>query len=508
MQHRVRHANTLGYGGRSLLILALAATVASVLLADPQPVTVLHFNDSHGHLEIPEAQEGEVALGGIARMATVVAEVRAYNKKHDIPTLVLSAGDVLQGTPLSTVFKGEADFRCLNLFPLDAMCIGNHEFDYGMANLRKLIDLANFPLLSANIRRESDGARVFDGAVVKQIGNDVCIIIGLTTPETRVTTMPSNVAGLVFEDQVQVARTLVGRILHYRDYLIIGLTHLGYEEDIKLAMQVPGLDVIIGGHSHTLPDAEKLVGDTIVIQAGCHGDYLGQLDMTVDEGKVTRHRWFLRPMDDRIEPRPDVEAVVEEYVNRLGKELEKVVAVTKVSLDGEREHVRSQETNLGNLVTDAMRALSGAEIALCNGGGIRAGIDEGEITFGEVLTVLPFGNELCTVKLTGAQVEAVLAESASRDRPDGGFMHVAGLKVVIEGKEVKEVTVGDEPLDPDRVYLVATNNFLLQGGDGYEVFKEGKDPYEVGTKLSAAVVQYLTDMKEVAPEVEGRIVIR
>jgi len=500
-------SSTTPRAARLLLILALAAVQASVLFADPQPVTILHFNDSHGHIEIPEAEEGEVALGGIARMAAVVSEVRAYNHEHDIATLVLCAGDVLQGTPLSTVFRGEADFKCLNLFPLDAMCIGNHEFDYGMANLRDLIDMAEFPLLSANIRRESDGTRVFDGAMLEQIGDDVCVIIGLTTPETRVTTMPSNVAGFVFENQVQVARTLVDRILHHRDYLIIGLTHLGYEEDLKLAMQVPGLDIIIGGHSHTLPDAAKLVGDTIVIQAGCHGEFLGQLDLVVDEGKVTRHRWFLRPMDERIEPRPDVQAVVEEYVNRLGKELEKVVAVTKVPLDGEREHVRSQETNLGNLITDAMRAISGAEIAFCNGGGIRAGIDEGEITFGEVLTVLPFGNELCTVKLTGAQVKAVLAESASRERPDGGFMHVAGMKVVIEGNELREVTVGEEPIDPDGVYLVATNNFLLEGGDGYDVFKQGKDPYEVGTKLSAAVVQYLTDRKEVAPEVEGRIVI-
>jgi len=195
-------------------------------------------------------------------------------------------------------------------------------------------------------------------------------------------------------------------------------------------------------------------------------------------------------------------------VNRLGKELEQVIARTTVPLEGERDLVRSQETNLGNLVTDAMRALSGAEIAFANAGGIRASIDRGDITMGEVLQVLPFGNELCTVKLTGAQVRGVLAEVASRQRPDGGFMQVSGLKVVIEGTEVKEVLVGEQPLDDNRQYLVATNNFLLEGGDGYDVFKAGTDPYEVGTKLSAAVVQYLKDMKQVAPEVEGRITIR
>ncbi len=508
MLSNLRSSQVVWRAFRVLLMVTLVTALASGLFADPQPVTILHFNDSHGHIEIPEAEEGQVALGGISRMAAVMAEVRAYNRAHDIPTLVLSAGDVLQGTPLSTVFKGEADFKCLNLFPLDAMCIGNHEFDFGLPNLHKLIEQANFPILSANIRRESDRTRVFDGALVKEIGDEVCVIIGLTTPETRVTTMPSNVAGLLFEDAATVAKTLVDRILRHRDYLIIGLTHLGFEEDVKLARQVPGLDVIIGGHSHTLLEQAKLVGDTIVLQADCHGRFLGQLDLIVDEGKVTRHRWFLRPMDEHIEPRHDVEAIVEDYVNRLGEELEQVVAVASVFLDGEREHVRSRETNLGNLITDAMRALSGAEIAFCNGGGIRASIDEGPITMGEVLQVLPFGNELCTVKLTGEQVKGVLAESASREPGDGGFMQISGLKVVIKDGQVEEVTVNGEPLAADKVYLVATNNFLLQGGDGYDIFKAGQEPYEVGTRLAAAVEQYLTDIGEVAPEVEGRIVIK
>jgi 5'-nucleotidase/UDP-sugar diphosphatase len=492
---------------RPMLAFALSVLLASALLAE-QPVTVLHFNDSHGHVEIPEAKEGEVALGGIARMAAAIAEVKAYNDDHDVSTLVLSAGDALQGTPLSTVFKGEVDFRCFNMFPLDAMCIGNHEFDYGLPNLRRLINQADFPVLSSNIRRASDGTRVFDGALVKEIGDEVAVIIGLTTPETSVTTMPSNVAGLTFEDPVAAAKTLVDRILLHRDYLIIALTHLGFEEDVKLATAVPGLDVIVGGHTHTVLEQEKIVGDTIVVTAGAYGEFLGQLDMVVDQGKITRHRWFLRPMDRYQEPRADVEAVVQDYVNRLGEELEQVVAVSKVPLDGQREHVRNQETNLGNLVADAMRAISGAEVALTNAGGIRASIDEGPITMGEVLTVLPFGNELCTVKLTGAQIKAILADSTSRDPDAGGFMQVSGVKVVVEGNEVTEITVNDEPLDPERTYLVATNDFMLEGGDGYDIFKEGQDPYQVGTKLSGAVVQYLTDQKEVAPEVEGRIVIK
>ncbi len=490
---------------RTLRLLAIVALVLLTLtFASADKITLLHFNDFHGNVEIPD--EGK--LGGIARIAAAAQQVRDANSAAGVETLTLIAGDILQGTPMSTLFHGEADFKCLNIMPVDAMCLGNHEFDYGMPNLHRLIEIAEFPLLSANIRRKLDDTRVFPGVEVRSFGDEKAVIIGLTTPETNVTTMPSNVANITFEDPIEVAQTLCDRIMGERDHLIIALTHMGFDEDIKLAQAVPDLDVIVGGHSHTYLEQPRMVGNTLVVSAEAWGKYLGQLDLDVTDGKITDSAWKLISMDENITPREDVAAVVASYVDKMGEALQRVAGEAAVVLDGERANVRSGETNLGNMITDAMRLVSGAPIAMQNGGGIRASIDAGPITLEEILTVLPFGNEVATVELTGAQIMEVLATSAARERPDGGFLQVSGLKVVINGNKLESVTMDGAPLDPRKVYLVATNAFLMEGGDGFETFTHGKNPYYVGTKLDTSVVSYLTEHGTVAPEVEGRIVIK
>ncbi len=484
--------------------LVVGMVLLTLVACSAERLTVLHFNDFHGNVENPE--EGK--LGGIARIATAAKEIRDANDEVGDTTLMLLAGDVLQGTPMSTLFHGEAEFECLNLLPVDAMCLGNHEFDYGMPNLHKLEEIADFPMLAANIRRKIDDTRVFPGVVVRRFGNEKAVIIGLTTPETVVTTMPSNVANIKFEDPVEVARTLCRRIMGQGDHLIIALTHLGFGEDIKLAQAVPDIDVIIGGHSHTYIEEPRMVGDTLVITAEAWGKYLGRLDLQVEEGRIVGHQWRLIPMDDTVPARPDVAEVVAEYVGQMGTALQRVAGIADVPLDGERANVRSRETNLGNLITDAMRLVSGTPIAMQNGGGIRASIDAGPITLEEILTVLPFGNEVATVELTGEQIIEVLANAAARERPNGGFLQVSGIQVVIAGNKIESVTMDGAPLDLTKTYLVATNAFLMEGGDGFATFTEGKNPYYVGTKLDTSVVSYLTQHGTVAPEIEGRIVIK
>jgi len=492
---------------RLRLLTVVAAMLLTLIIAAAEPITLLHFNDFHG--QMPLAEEGK--LGGIARIATAIEQIKRENaaRANQPATLVLLAGDAVQGTPMSTLFRGEAEFKCLNLLPVDAMCVGNHEFDYGLPNLHRLIGMAQFPVLSANIRRRLDDTRVFPGVEVRSFGSERAVIIGLTTPETAVTTMPSNVANLKFEDPIEVARTLCRRIMGQRDHLIIALTHLGFEEDLKLARAVPDLDVIIGGHSHTYLAEPEIVGNTIVVSAEAWGKYLGRLDLTVEAGKVTSHHWQLIPIDGSLASRADVQAVVDHYSALMGEALRKVVGHTTVFLDGERANVRSRETNLGNLITDAMCLVSGAQICFQNGGGIRASIAAGPITMEDILKVLPFGNEVATVELTGEQVRQVLEIAAAREPGDGGFLQLSGLKVVYSGGKVESVTLADgSPLDPNRRYRVGTNDFLMQGGDGYTPFTQGANPYMVGTKLDTAVVSYLTAHGTVAPAVEGRIVIR
>ncbi|MGC9320278.1 MAG: bifunctional metallophosphatase/5'-nucleotidase, partial [Armatimonadota bacterium] len=437
-----------------------------------------------------------------------INEIRAANEAAGAQTLVLIAGDVLQGTPLSTVFKGEVDFVALNAMDVDAMVVGNHEFDFGMPNLHRLIEMARFPILSANIRRRADATRVFPGTARFTVGDEMVVVVGLTTPETRITTKPSNVANLTFEEPAEVASMLAERITRTRDRLIVALTHLGHEQDIALARGVPKLDVIVGGHSHTKVETAAQVGPSLVVQAGSYGHYLGRLDLVIDDGRVSSYDYQLIPMEASRPEDAEVRAIVEGYSARLGEAMRKVVGTAEVPLDGEREHVRSGETNLGNAITDAMRLVSGAPIALHNGGGIRASIDAGPITLGEVLQVLPFGNEVATVELTGRQLHDILHQSIAAERPFGGFLHVSGLRIAAEGARIVEVTVGDEPLDLQETYLVATNAFLLEGGDGYETFTEGRNPYYVGTKLDTAFVQYISELGSIAPQEEGRIVIR
>lgn len=497
----------LNLRGRIVPLVALAMILALTCgaWATPQRVTILHFNDFHGNVLTPE-DAGD--LGGIARIAGMADRVRAENEAEGAATLLLIAGDILQGTPLSTVFHGEADFRALNLMDVSAMAIGNHEFDYGMPNLHRLIEMAEFPVLSANIRRKADGTLVFDGTERFMIGDEMVVVMGLTTPETRVTTMPTNVENLIFEDPAETAAMLAERITRTRDRVVVALTHLGYDEDLELARAVPALDVVVGGHSHTKVDEAQRVGNAIVVQAKGYGEYLGRLDLVIDEGRVVDHRYALIPMDESVPEDAAVAAVVAEYQNRLDDAIKRVVGVAEIPLNGEREDVRSGETNLGNAITDAMRLVSGAPIALHNGGGIRASIDAGPITLEEVLQVLPFGNEVATLELTGGQLRQILQRSVAESKPFGGFLHVSGLTIVAADGKLTSVMVGDEPLDDGKTYTVATNAFLMEGGDGYETFTEGKKQYYVGTKLDTSFVQYLTKHESISPEVEGRITIR
>lgn len=496
-------------GGRSGALLLVAVLTLAVLScsawAAPQQVTILHFNDFHGHVLTPDDEDG---LGGIARIAAAIEQVRAENAQVGATTLVLIAGDVLQGTPYSTIFRGEVDVMALNVIGIDAMALGNHEFDYGMPNLHRLIEMADFPMLSANIRRKTDNTLAFPGTARFMAGDEMIVVMGLTTPETRVTTMPSNVANFEFEEPAEVAALLTERITRTQDRLVIALTHLGHEEDIDLARAVPGLDVIVGGHSHTKVEEAVRVGDTLVVQAKSHGQYLGRLDLTVENGRVREYDYRLIPMDASVGEHAAVAAVVADYQAQMDDAIKQVVGFTEVPLDGVRENVRSGETNLGNVITDAMRLVSGAQVALQNAGGIRASIAAGEITLEDVMQVEPFGNELATVELTGAQLREILQRSVAAEKPFGGFLQVSGLNIVAVDGVITEVMVGDSPLDEGEIYLVATNAFLLEGGDGYGTFTEGRSPYYVGTRLDTAFVQYLSEHGTIAPQVEGRIVMR
>ena len=473
--------------------------------AQPQYVTIMHFNDLHGQLlPFESGDRGEV--GGIARLATLVEETRAWNAPHHVFTLLLEAGDILQGTPLSTVFQGEPDFTCLNMMGVDVMTIGNHEFDFGQDNLNARVRQAHFPIISANVRRAQDGKPLAPPSVTLDVDGVKALVFGLTSKDTPIESAAKNVAGLEFLDPIEVARQIV-EANRTECPIIMALTHIGLNEDIALAKAVPGIDIIVGAHSHDALPQPMRVGDTLICQAGSKGAYLGQLDAFFANGDVAKYRGFLRPTDAAVTPDPAVAKVAQTYADRLGTKIKRVLATSKVPLNGDRDTLRSRETNLGDLLCNLCRSYAQADVALLNGGGIRASIDAGPITVEEVMLVLPFGNQVATVEVTGEVLLEALQHNASLPRPDGGFLQVSGLSMTIHGNDVRDVKVGGQPLDPAKTYKVVLPDFLLTGGNGFTMFAKGTDPRFLGTTIDAIVVEGLETMQTVDQETDGRIVV-
>jgi 2',3'-cyclic-nucleotide 2'-phosphodiesterase (5'-nucleotidase family) len=487
----------------------LAILLASLVLAGAAPaqyLTILHFNDFHGQL-LPYEVKGEGERGGLARLATLARETRAWNEPHRVSTLLLEAGDILQGTPLSTVFHGEPDFTGLNLMRVDAMAVGNHEFDFGQDNLRARVKQARSPIISANIRRADAHEPLAPPTVAFDVSGTPALVFGLTSKDTPIESAAKNVVGLEFLDPVQVAREIV-EANRDRYPILIALTHIGLQEDIALAKAVPGIDIIIGAHSHDVVEKPLEVNGTLICQAGSRAAYLGQLDAFFVDGRITRHRGFLRAVDASVKADPAVDAIVRRYAELLGPRLKRVVATSTVPLVGDRDTVRSRETNLGNLLADIARSFAQADLALLNGGGIRASIDAGPITVDEVMTVLPFGNQLATVEMSGDALLQVLRHNAGLPRPDGGFLQVSGISMAIRGREVSDVLIGGAPLEPARMYKVVTYDFLLTGGNGYTMFAAGVSPRFLGTTIDAVVLDALAAMQTVSPATEGRLTVQ
>jgi 5'-nucleotidase/UDP-sugar diphosphatase len=493
----------------SRIRLAPFAMVAVALLlagvAQPQYVTVLHFNDFHGQLlPLPVKDDGEV--GGISRIATLVEQTRAWNEPHHVFTLLLEAGDILQGTPLSTVFHGEPDFECLNMMGVNVMVVGNHEFDFGQENLRARMAQAHFPVISANVRYADTKRPLAPPTVAFELDGVKALVFGLTSKDTPIESAAKNVTGLEFLDPVEVARRIVEA--NRDEYpILIALTHIGLDEDIALAKAVPGIDIIIGAHSHDVVREPMRVGDTLICQAGSKGAYLGQLDAFFANGDVAKYRGFLRPVDSTVEPDAAVEAVVQRYANQLSGKLKRVIADSKGPLNGDRDTLRSRETNLGDLLADICRRFGQADVALVNGGGIRNSIDAGPVTVEEVMLVLPYGNQLATVELTGEVLLEALRHDAALPRPDGGFLQVSGLSMTVRGSDVEDVKVGGEPLDSQKTYKVILPDFLLTGGNGFSMFAKGSDPRFLGTTMEAVVIEALEAMKTIDQQADGRLVV-
>lgn len=478
---------------------------------EPVRLTVLFFNDLHGHLlpfTVKQEDGTRAEVGGIARMATLIKRIRTENEAKGAKTLVLVAGDILQGTPMSTVFHGKPDVEALNAIGVDAMVVGNHEFDFGLENFQALRQLARFPFISANLVWKDSGQTVCEPSLAFVLTGRICVtVIGATTDQLLTSTSPENVVLLNVTDPVRAVREVYERSRQQGPVIL--LSHSKAAADEEMATAAPGLVAVIGGHDQILLNPRKEVGGVLIFQAFEKGRFLGRFDLEIDPGtqKAAVVNSTYMPVTAEIQADPEVDSLVEGYHAKLDRQFKQVIGESLVFLDGERERIRYEETNLGNFVTDIMRRYTGADIALLNAGSLRASIDEGPVTLEEVFKAMPYENELVKVELKGEEIVQVLrrAVSSTRVEEDGGFLHVSGLRFKVRDKRPEEILAGLNPLDPGKTYVVAITDFMASGGDGYELLK-GQPAHRTGSPLRELIVDTIRQKGKVTAAKEGRIV--
>ena len=507
------------------LALAPLAAVADFNL------TILHTNDFHDRYEpitgsdstcAPEDNSAGECFGGSARLITAIHDARARHEN----TILVDGGDQFQGTLFYTYYKGSMTAEFMNLLGYDAMTVGNHEFDDGPEVLAGFVDAIEFPILMSNADISQEpllSGKILKSTVI-EVGGEQIGLIGLTPIDTDELASPG--PNVIFTPPADAVQAQVDELTAQGIDKIIVLSHSGLNVDMEVAAATTGVDVIVGGHDNSLlsnvQEGAKgpypvMVGSTAIVQAYAYGKFLGELNVTFDDaGNVTAAEGEPILMDASITEDADVVARIHELAAPLEEIRNEVVAESTAAIEGAREVCRVMECQMGNLVADAMLARvadQGVQIALANSGGLRASIDAGPVTMGEVLTVLPFQNTLSTFQVSGQQLIDALENGASQIEDTAGrFLQVAGMTYAVTlsnppGSRVSDIMVGGAPIDPAATYGVVSNNYVRNGGDGFAMFVEAANAYDFGPDLADVVAEYMAAQGPYTPYTDGRIVM-
>jgi 5'-nucleotidase / UDP-sugar diphosphatase len=468
-------------------------------------LVILHSSEHHG-VALPLERPEDTRIGGLAGRATLVEAVR----QEGPPVLVLDSGDILIGTALSSWFRGEPDIRAMNLIRYDGMVAGNHDFDYGLDHLRALVDLADFPILCTNLRSER-----FDlpcrTSFVTRLGNVSVGVLGIVGKSNFPETFNRDVVKVL--SIVDPIVSIQSEALRLRNEshvdLVFVLTHQNTDEDLNILRTVDGVDVLIGGHTegfdglyaHGLTEPVETVTRPGAVYVKTHrqGQTIGRLDLTIEDGSVIYARAQNIPVSASVPLEPNVQQLLVEYRQRFARHAGQVLGRASVRLQGDRSVVRTQEANLGNLLTDLMRTSLRTDIALINAGQIRRSLEPGPVTLGDVLSVLPFDSALVTLKVTGEKLRQALEHSVSQwPNHSGRFFQISGLQVTYNamapiGSRVKSMLVGGVPLDVSITYTVATDAFVADGGDGYDMLTHATHRIDHQTPLRDLLLKALAD---------------
>lgn len=523
-----------------LLAASLIALSSGSALADYE-LNILHINDLHSRIEAinkfdstcstEEEGKGE-CFGGVARLkAAIDAQRQALTGKN---VLLLNAGDNFQGSLFYTTYKGAVEAEFLNLMKFDAMTVGNHEFDDSEDGLAGFLDKVQFPVVTANVAASASskiGDRIKPFIVVEQGGQKVGIVGAVANDTAELSSPGPNV---LIGDDIADITAAIGELKKQGVNKIIALTHVGYPRDLAAIAKIPDVDIVVGGHTNTFLSntSDKAEGPyptlvdnpggykVPVVQAGAYTKYLGNLNVVFDDaGVVKASSGEPILIDSSIKPDEAVLARIKELAGPIEELKNKIVAEAAEPIDGSREVCRAAECAMGNLVTDAILDRTkdqGMSIAITNGGGLRASIDGGPVSMGEVLSVLPFQNTVATFQLKGSDLVAALENGLGQiEEGAGRFPQVSGMKYSFDkskpaGSRVVKVEVkeGDAfvPLDPAKTYGVVSNNYMRSGGDGYAVFaKSGMNAYDYGPNLELVVADYLAAHRPYKPYTDGRI---
>ncbi len=516
----------LGLGGLGLGWLGAPPLVRVAHGQVAHRLSVVHINDFHSRHDPVDgralgcgAEDG--CFGGSPRLASAIRAARAEAEAEGRAVLQLDAGDQFQGSLFYTALHGEAELAVMHAVGAEAMAVGNHEFDNGPATLARFIRGARFPVLSANIDAGGELAGLIRPYALFERAGLRIAVVGLTTEDTRVSSSPGPDVRFLPPAPAMARAAAAARAEGAA--VVLALSHLGLPADLALAAAVPGIAAIVGGHTHTLlsntePGAAgphpMIAGDTLIVQAGAYGRYVGRLDMDLAaDGTVLAHGGACRHIGLDVAPAPDVAVIVAGYAAPLEAARRKVVGQLPAAM--EVTGCRIAECALGDLLADAMLAGDrDAEVAIANAGGIRTGLPAGTVTLGDVIGMLPFGNTLSTSKVSGAVLRAALLHGLSL-AGRGGFPQVAGLRIGWHPLDPAATTIavrsrnGDyEPLEPGRMYGLATNNFIRGGGDGYTMLRDGAvDPYDLGPALEDLAAARIAASPG-RQATDGRIVLR
>jgi 5'-nucleotidase len=494
----------------ALLLTLILATSVPTQTAAPSGcvrITILQVNDVYQFMPVERGTQG-----GLARVSTLRKQII----KDSPNTLFLFSGDTISPSVESIKYKGQQMIDAWNNIGLDYATLGNHEFDFGPDELLKRMKESRFQWIAANVL-DKDG-KSFGGMppfVIREMDGIKLGIFGILLPATTTTSRPGPDVKIL--GACETAKRIVPQMRAAGAQIVVALTHLSMREDKELARCIPEIDLIVGGHEHTL--LQSLAGRTPIFKMTADARQLGRFDLTVDRatGKLQSVDWEVIPVNDKIADDPEFAAIKEKYKETLATYNE-MVGRTLVRLDARSEANRTGETNVGDFVADALREAVGADVALLNGGSIRADtiFEPGALSKHDVLAILPFGTEVVKIEVSGATLRRALEHGVSQSEAGaepGRFPQISGLRFSFDsrlpvGSRVKKVTIKGQPLDDKKTYTLATNVYLLGGGDGYDMFKGARQLTKQGAGLADSEILRKAIQKApqgIAPQVDGRI---